>query len=180
VGHARRTIQWFYSEMNKATRGASGSQQRNHTGEESWNKYNQRQREAWSEYQQRNQKAQEKYEEDMERVERIRRMQGVFNRERNKYKRSYEQWHENPSDAYQQQNFQRDDWYWKTDKSYQDRKENERKERMRTSGNYTLEHHYEVLGLDTSRAEPYSEAEIKAAFRIKAKEYHPDQNLTNK
>jgi DnaJ-class molecular chaperone len=37
---------------------------------------------------------------------------------------------------------------------------------------------YVVLGLDPSGA--YTEAEIKAAFRAKALEYHPDTNKTNK
>ena len=43
-------------------------------------------------------------------------MQSVFNRERNKYKRSYESWRENGHGAYHQ-HFQREDWYWKTDTS---------------------------------------------------------------
>lgn len=174
VGQARRTLERFYSQVNRGRQsqysqkqgGASASQQNNQTRDDAWNRYNQR--------------VHEEYEEEMERVERIRRMQSVFNRERSKYKRSYEKWYENDSDAYQQQNFQREDWYWKTDKSYREKTANERKARMRTSENYTLAHHYEALGLDMSREEPYSEAEIKSAFRIKAKEYHPDQNLTNK
>lgn len=172
VGQARRTLEWFYTQGKRTTQSqyswkqgqTNGSQQ---TKQKSWNEYVK-------------QKFQEEHEEEMERVERIRRMQGVFNRERNKYRRSYEQWHENPSDAYQQQNFQRNDWYWNTEKSYQDRKANEWKAGTRASGNYILARHYEVLGLDTSRAESYSEAEIKAAFRTKAKEFHPDQNPTNK
>ncbi|KAL9313141.1 hypothetical protein ACSQ67_018593 [Phaseolus vulgaris] len=53
---------------------------------------------------------------DLEEKERIRRMQSVFNRERNKYKRSYESWRENGHGAYHQ-HFQREDWYWKTDTS---------------------------------------------------------------
>lgn len=174
VGQARRTLEWFYSQVNRGRQsrysqkqgGASGSQQNNQTRDDAWNRFNQR--------------LHEEYEEEMERVERIRRMQSVFNRERSKYKRSYEKWYENDSDAYHQQNFQREDWYWKTDKSYREKTANERKARMRTSENYKLAHHYEALGLDMSRAEPYSEAEIKAAFRIKAKAYHPDQNLNNK
>uniref|UniRef100_A0A0D6R935 J domain-containing protein n=1 Tax=Araucaria cunninghamii TaxID=56994 RepID=A0A0D6R935_ARACU len=174
VGQARRSLEWVYSQVNRAKQsqyswkqgGESGSQQSARTREESWNRYNQRLRED--------------YEEEMERVERIRRMQGVFNRERSKYQRSYEKWYENASDAYRQQNFQREDWYWKTDKAYKERIANERKARMRASGNYALAHHYEVLGLNMSRAEPYSEAEIKVAFRVKAKEYHPDQNPKNK
>ncbi|KAJ6709680.1 CHAPERONE DNAJ-DOMAIN SUPERFAMILY PROTEIN [Salix koriyanagi] len=49
------------------------------------------QEEAWKNY---NRRMQEAYEEETERVERIRRMQSVFNRERNKCKRDYERWRE--------------------------------------------------------------------------------------
>ncbi|KAL4587438.1 hypothetical protein LXL04_000309 [Taraxacum kok-saghyz] len=61
---------------------------------------------------------QEEYKEEMERVERIRRMQSVFNREKNKYRRGYERWREEEEDGAYHQRFQRDDWYWKTDTSY--------------------------------------------------------------
>lgn len=73
-------------------------------------------------------------------------MQNVFNRERNKYKRSYESWREYGPGAYHQHH-QREDWYWKTDTSYRDRKTNYR-ETPREGGNYALSHHYSVLGLD--------------------------------
>ncbi|CAK7347376.1 unnamed protein product [Dovyalis caffra] len=110
--------------------------------------------------------------------ERIRRMQSVFNRERNKFKRDYESWRENGAGAYNQ-HFQRDDWYWKTDTSFRDQRANFRRH-PRDSGSYPLSHHYSVLGLDRSRTTPYTEAEIKTAFRTKAKEFHPDQNQDNK
>ncbi|XP_050214705.1 uncharacterized protein LOC126665821 isoform X2 [Mercurialis annua] len=132
------------------------------------------QEESWKRYQRR---LQEEYEEEMERVERIRRMQSVFNRERNKYKRNYESWRENGQGQYHQ-HFQRDDWYWKTDTSFRDQRTNPRT--PRESANYQLSHHYLVLGLSRSRTTPYTEAEIKNAFRIKAKEFHPDQNQDNK
>ncbi|XP_052189476.1 uncharacterized protein LOC127799467 isoform X2 [Diospyros lotus] len=133
------------------------------------------QEEAWKRY---NRRMQEEYEEEMERVERIRRMQSVFNRERNKYKRSYESWRENGPGAYHQ-HFQREDWYWKTDTSYRDRRTNFR-ETPRANASYPLSHHYSVLGLDRLRTAPYSDNEIKNAFRAKAKEFHPDQNQENK
>lgn len=44
----------------------------------------------------------------------------------------------------------------------------------------SMSHHYSVLGLSRSRSEPFSDAEIKTAFRRKAMEYHPDQNQNNK
>ncbi|XVE55703.1 hypothetical protein DITRI_Ditri03aG0179500 [Diplodiscus trichospermus] len=133
------------------------------------------QEEAWRRY---NRRMQEEYEEEMERVERIRRMQSVFNRERNKYKRSYESWRENGPGAYHQ-HFQRDDWYWKADTSYRDQRTNYRQP-QRDSAIYPLSHHYTVLGLDRARAKPYTEEEIKTAFRAKAKQFHPDQNQDNK
>ncbi|THF98134.1 hypothetical protein TEA_004138 [Camellia sinensis var. sinensis] len=43
-----------------------------------------------------------------------------------------------------------------------------------------LSHHYSVLGLDRLRTKPYTDVEIKTAFRTKAKEFHPDQNQDNK
>ncbi|KAJ0765538.1 hypothetical protein HanPI659440_Chr08g0304621 [Helianthus annuus] len=51
-------------------------------------------------------------EEEMERVERIRRMQSVFNREKIKHRRGYERWRDDSYWEYHQ-HFQRDDWYWK-------------------------------------------------------------------
>ncbi|KAK1299660.1 hypothetical protein QJS10_CPB13g00061 [Acorus calamus] len=132
--------------------------------------------EAWKRY---NQRMQEEIEEEIERVERIRRMQNVFNRERSKYQRGYESWRENGPGAYHQQ-FQRDDWYWKTESSSKDRRANNSRSMPRERGNYAMSHHYSVLGLDRSRAKPYSDAEVKTAFRAKAMEYHPDQNPDNK
>lgn len=165
-GQVRKTLEWFSIQVTRtrAWKGKSGSSYRTAYQEEAWRKHNKR--------------MQEEYEEEMERVERIRRMQNVFNRERNKFKRGYESWREHGPNAYHQ-HFQREDWYWKTDNSYRDRRTNYR-ETPRESGNYALSHHYSVLGLDRFRKAPYSDAEIKSAFRTKAKEYHPDQNQDNK
>ncbi|KAK4571814.1 hypothetical protein RGQ29_030283 [Quercus rubra] len=167
VGQLRRTVDWFYVQLNRSQsswKGSSGSSFRSSFQEDAWKRYNRR--------------MQEEYEEEMERVERIRRMQSVFNRERNKYKRGYESWKENGSNAYHQ-HFQRDDWYWKADTSFRDQKANYR-ETPRASASYSLSHHYSVLGLDRTRRTPYTEAEIKKAFRAKAKQFHPDQNQNNK
>ncbi|GFS44127.1 chaperone DnaJ-domain superfamily protein [Actinidia rufa] len=110
--------------------------------------------------------------------ERIRRMQSVFNRERSKFKRSYENWRESGPGAYHQ-DFQREDWYWKTDASYRNQRTNFR-ETPHGSASYLLSHHYSVLGLDRLRTKPYTDDEIKTAFRAKAKQFHPDQNQNNK
>uniref|UniRef100_A0A2P2JTD1 Uncharacterized protein LOC8265248 isoform X2 n=1 Tax=Rhizophora mucronata TaxID=61149 RepID=A0A2P2JTD1_RHIMU len=142
------------------------------TGTTFWTAF---QEEAWKRY---NRRLQEKYEEEMERVERIRHMQSVFNRERNKYRRGYESWRENDLGAYHQ-HFQRNDWNWKTNASFKDNESNFRR-KPRDGTNYPLSHHYLVLGLDRSRVTPYTDDEIKTAFRAKAKEFHPDQNQDNK
>lgn len=166
VGQLRRTVDWFYDQLVRSQskwKGATGGSFRTNFQEEAWKRYNRR--------------MQEEYEEEMERVERIRRMQSVFNRERNKYKRSYESWKENSEGGYHQ-HFQRDDWYWKTDTSYKNR--TNFKETPRGGANYSLSHHYTVLGLSRSRTKAYTDDEIKTAFRAKAMEFHPDQNQDNK
>lgn len=171
--YAARRLRWTIDELyaqltrsQSAWKGATGSARsfRTYFQEEACKNYNRRMQEA--------------YEEEMERVERIRRMQSVFNRERNKYTRDHEKWRENGPGAYHQ-NFQRDDWYWKTNTSFREQRTNFRRT-SRDSGSYSLSHHYSVLGLDRSRTAPYTEAEIKTAFRTKAKEFHPDQNQDNK
>ncbi|XP_042521169.1 uncharacterized protein LOC122094438 isoform X1 [Macadamia integrifolia] len=131
VAQLRRTVDFFYTELTRS-KGSTGGSFRSSFKGEAWKRYNRR--------------LQEDYEEEMERVERIRRMQSVFNRERNKYKRSYERWRENDPGAYHQ-HFQRDDWYWTNDTSYKEQRANSRAT-PRESGNYSLSHHYSVLGLD--------------------------------
>lgn len=167
VGRLRRTVDWFYSQLTRSQsswKGATNGSFRTNFQEEARRRYNRR--------------MQEEYEEELERVERIRRMQSVFNRERNKYKSSYDSWKEGGRGEYHQ-NFQREDWYWKTDTSYKDRKSNFR-ETPRDGASYLLSHHYAVLGLNRLRTQPYTESDIKTAFRKKAKEFHPDQNQHNK
>lgn len=167
VTQLRRTVDWVYSQLTRpqsSWKNSSSGSFRTSFQEEAWKRYNRR--------------LQEEYEEEMERVERIRRMQSVFNRERNKYKRSYESWSQNSQDGYHQ-HFQRNDWYWKADTSYRDRG-TKFKEAPRATANYALSHHYLVLGLDRLRTKPYTDDEIKSAFRAKAKEFHPDQNQDNK
>lgn len=168
VGHLRqfgRTVDWLSAQFSRMQSGKGGNGSfRSSFQEEARRRYRKR--------------MQEEYEEEMERVERIRRMQSVFNRERNKYKRSYESWRENGPGAYHQ-HFQREDWYWTSDSSFKDRKTNY-KQAPQQSGAYSLSRHYQVLGLDRLRTKPYTDDEIKSAFRAKALEYHPDQNQDNK
>ncbi|XP_056167756.1 dnaJ homolog subfamily C member 7 homolog isoform X1 [Syzygium oleosum] len=162
VSRLRQTVNWVYAQLTRSHESAKSF--RTAFQEEAWKRYNRRMQEA--------------YEEEMERVERIRRMQSVFNRERSKYNRGYESWKENDGGAYTQQ-FQRDDWYWKADTSSRYRSTNFRRA-PRENASYPLSHHYSVLGLDRSRKTPYTDAEIKTAFRAKALEFHPDQNQDNK
>ncbi|KAH9690052.1 J domain-containing protein [Citrus sinensis] len=166
LGSSGRLLTGSILRPQSSWKGASGSSFRSSFQEEAWKRYNRRMR--------------EEYEEEMERVERIRRMQSVFNRERNKYKKSYESWRQNDYDnGTYHHHFQRDDWYWKADPSYRQQRTNFRQP-PRESESYSLSHHYSVLGLDRLRKAPYTEAEIKTAFRAKAKEFHPDQNQDNK
>uniref|UniRef100_M1A1L9 Heat shock protein binding protein n=1 Tax=Solanum tuberosum TaxID=4113 RepID=M1A1L9_SOLTU len=143
VTQLRSTVDFVYSQS--AQRSRAGGSFRTSFQEEAWKRYNCRMR--------------EEYEEEMERVERIRRMQSVFNRERNKHKRSYESWQENGQSAYHQ-HFQRNDWYWKADTSFRDRGTNFR-EAPRANASNPLSHDYSVLGLDRSRTKPYTDDEIK-------------------
>lgn len=152
------------TRSQSSRKGATGGSFRTSFQEEAWKRYNRR--------------MQEEYEEEMERVERIRRMQSVFNRGREKYKKSYESWKEGGSGA-DHQHFQREDWYWKTDTSYRDRRNNFNRT-PQDNESYLLSHHYSVLGLNRLRTKPYTDDEIKTAFRTKAKEFHPDQNQENK
>ncbi|XP_039052722.1 uncharacterized protein LOC120194505 [Hibiscus syriacus] len=113
-------------------------------------------------------------------------MQSVFNRERNKYKRSYEIWREYGPGAYHQ-HFQRDDWYWKAEAQYTDQRTNFRQS-QRDNVSYPLSHHYSVLGLDRKSENVvwilvFKHSNLKngsTAIRAKAKQFHPDQNQDNK
>ncbi|XP_026391040.1 uncharacterized protein LOC113286669 isoform X2 [Papaver somniferum] len=150
VGQLRYTINWIYSQFGRTPaswKGTSNGSYSSSFKEEARRRYQQR--------------MQEELEEEIERVERIRRMQSVFNRERNKHRRGFERWRENEAepDAYHQ-HFQREDWYWKTSTSHKAENSNARAA-PREPGSYMLSHHYSILGLDRWRTKPYTEAEIK-------------------
>jgi len=164
ITQVRRSVDWFYTQLNKmqttsSWRYTSNSSSRGSFSEEAKKRYYQR--------------MQQEYEEEQERVQRIRHMQSVFNRERNKFRRDYESWRENgPPGGYNY--IPRDDWYWQTDTH----SEHKTRRTYTPAGPrvYPMSHHYAVLGLDRSRAIPYTDAEVKTAFRTKAMEVHPDQN----
>ncbi|KAK4744020.1 hypothetical protein SAY87_010332 [Trapa incisa] len=127
---------------------------------------------AWIKY---NSRLREEYKEEMERVERIRRMQSIFNRERNNHRRSYERWREHGAGAHEHLH----DWYWNAETYFRDEWTHYQTPPKDFSAPSLL-HHYSVLGLDRSRKMQYTDDEIKKAFRAKAKEFHPDQNQENK
>ncbi|XP_062212270.1 uncharacterized protein LOC133913213 isoform X1 [Phragmites australis] len=165
ITQVRRSVDWFYTQLSKVQttsswRNTSNSSSRGNFSEEAKKRYYQR--------------MQQEYEEEQERVQRIRHMQSVFNRDRNKFRGSYESWRENgPPGGYNY--IPRDDWYWQTDTSHSEHK-NRRTYTPAGHRVYPMSHHYAVLGLDRSRATPYTDAEVKTAFRAKAMEVHPDQN----
>ncbi|KAG9440666.1 hypothetical protein H6P81_020831 [Aristolochia fimbriata] len=161
AGKLRQTVDRFYAQLSRSF---SWGENYSSFKEQSWKRYYRR--------------MQEEHEDEMERLERIRRMQNVFNRAKNKRK-SYETWTEYGPGAYHQYS-QREDWYWKAD-TYQ-RNHNTKSgsgPTPRSTGNYVLSQHYSVLGLDRFRRKPYTDVEIKTAFRTKAMEFHPDQNQGN-
>ncbi|KAJ1287629.1 hypothetical protein BS78_02G025100 [Paspalum vaginatum] len=129
--------------------------------------------EAWERYYQR---MRDRSEDQTERVERIRRMQDVFKKERSKC-RDYRTWESDNPSYYQHRH--RDDWYWDAEAFYANQRTNFKSMPMETMS-YSMSRHYSILGLDRSRPEPFSDSEIKNAFRRKAMEYHPDQNQNNK
>uniref|UniRef100_A0A803MTI2 J domain-containing protein n=1 Tax=Chenopodium quinoa TaxID=63459 RepID=A0A803MTI2_CHEQI len=161
VGQLRqfgRTVDWISAQMSRmqSQKGGSGSF-RSSFQEEARRRYRQR--------------MQEEYEEELERVMSAfadscsllpsrRRHGGGF-----QLLLDYED--------------KREDWYWTAESSFRDRKANY-KQTPQHSGSYSLSRHYAVLGLDRLRTKPYTDDEIKSAFRAKALEYHPDQNQGNK
>ncbi|KAJ3672815.1 hypothetical protein LUZ60_006189 [Juncus effusus] len=163
ITQVRRSVDWINSHLNRMQ--SSGGSWRTNTNRSNFSE------EAWKRY---NRRMQEEYEEELERVQRIRRMQSVFNRERNKHRRGYEKWREG-NEEYRY--VPRDDWYWKTENNTYHKAKPHSSHNTRT---YILSHHYSILGLDRARTTPYTDAEIKTAFRTKAMECHPDQNQDNK
>ncbi|GJN24428.1 hypothetical protein PR202_gb12166 [Eleusine coracana subsp. coracana] len=89
--------------------------------------------------------------------ERIRRMQDEFKKERSKC-RDYRTWKSHNPNYYQHS--QRYDWYWDAEAFYANQRTRSRSMPRETMG-YAMSHHYSILGLDRSRSEPFSDAEIK-------------------
>ncbi|CAM6104131.1 unnamed protein product [Calypogeia fissa] len=131
--------------------------------------------------------------EHIRQMEMLRRRQEAFDRERMRYKRNYDSWQERHGDKWDWR-WQGTRWEWQgeservwQEESADDWRRASQRERQRgsrtgaeTMRETSIQQHYIVLGLDPTRARPYTEAEIKAAFRAKALELHPDTNKTNK
>ncbi|KAG6466850.1 hypothetical protein ZIOFF_075334 [Zingiber officinale] len=165
AGELRKTAEWVYTQLSRlrfTSTWSNSTSSSSHEGSK---------QEAWKRYYRR---MQEEYDDERERVERIRQMQSVFNRGRNKHK-TYRSWTDNDPGKYQY--IPREDWYYETSTSRSDHKSSY-KSTPNYRGHYTMSHHYTVLGLDRTRAEPYTDAE--SAFRTKAMEHHPDQNQENR
>ncbi|KAM3310970.1 hypothetical protein ACQJBY_031562 [Aegilops geniculata] len=164
VGHVRKSVDWFYTQTTSSWRKTSKRSTGGTFSDDARRRYYQR--------------MQQEFEDEQERVQRIRHMQSVFNRERNKFRKSYESWKENgPPGGYNY--IPRDDWYWQSDTPNSENK-NRRTYTPAGPRGYPMSHHYTVLGLDRSRGTPYTDAEVKSAFRTKAMEVHPDQNQDNR
>ncbi|XP_042392390.1 uncharacterized protein LOC121983820 isoform X2 [Zingiber officinale] len=165
AGELRKTAEWVYTQLSRLRSTSTWSNSTSSSSHEG------SKQEAWKRYYRR---MQEEYDDERERVERIRQMQSVFNRGRNKQK-TYRSWTDNDPGKYQY--IPREDWYYETSTSHSDHKSSY-KSTPNYRGHYTMSHHYTVLGLDRTRAEPYTDAE--SAFRTKAMEHHPDQNQENR
>lgn len=115
--------------------------------------------------------------EEVERLERMRRMAEAFHRERAHYTRSYERWQEATQNPEEEQTSTRDDWSWtKSDWETWKNADRGRHGTSQRSWGSPNAKYYRTLGLDESKAGTYSQADIKAAYRAKAMEYHPDRN----
>lgn len=130
--------------------------------------------------------------EHIRQMELLRRRQEAFERERMRNKRNYDSWQERHGDKWDWR-WQGTRWEWQgeservwQDESADDWRYQSQRERQNSRTNAepsrgaSNQQHYAVLGLDPSRSHLYTEAEIKAAFRAKALEFHPDTNKTNK
>ncbi|KAL6647112.1 hypothetical protein ACP70R_014549 [Stipagrostis hirtigluma subsp. patula] len=185
VGQLRRTVSWFYTQLSRSEPYIYWEdipRRRNRCGE-AWERYYQRIRENREDQRERVSKHQflrllilGKCKCKASSIERIRRMQDVFKKERGKC-RDYRTWDGHNPSYYQHS--RRDEWYWDAEAFYANQRTNFRS-MPRETMSYTMSHHYSILGLDRSRSQPFSDAEIKNAFRRKAMEYHPDQNRNNK
>ncbi|XP_044457115.1 uncharacterized protein [Triticum aestivum] len=148
VGQLRRTFGWFYTQLSRSEpyvywedipRGP------NRCGD------------AWRYYR----RTRETNEDQRKRVERIMHMQDMFKKERSKCRDYRTRNGHNPT---YNQHSRREDWYEDAETFYANQRTNFRS-RPREAMQYSMSHHYSVLGLNRSRPEPFSDAEIKDCRR---------------
>lgn len=153
-------------------------------------KQRQRVRTAQEEYartrarQMREEEAKANAEEEMRRQTRWQHMKMEEDKERDRYRRAFARW-QRETQHHQHQEQQHHYWDGKSfGHGWSEESENQKKsqhQRSRVVGRMSTEfsQHWQLLGLDRNRPQPFSHAEIKAAFREKAMEYHPDRNPAN-
>ncbi|KAL2653149.1 hypothetical protein R1flu_021277 [Riccia fluitans] len=165
--------------------------QRQTSGYQQYTKEEQ-QRKAWPNFRQDEAEAKRLWEEHVEEMERLRRRQEAFERERMRTKRNYESWQERHGDKWEWR-WHGNRWEWQgeaerrraaegRDEWWRDKYGQKSESRTRSAAGpspLSKGQYYAALGLDVTRSPPYTEAEIKAAFRAKAMEFHPDQNQGN-
>ncbi|BBM98571.1 hypothetical protein MPTK1_1g14490 [Marchantia polymorpha subsp. ruderalis] len=180
------------TQGNRSRPGANSRQGTNPQGHGSGSQQYRKseQQQTWSHFKQDEAESKRMWEEHMEEMERIRRRQEAFDRERMRTKRNYESWQERHGDKWEWK-WHGNKWEWQGEAErrraaegrndwWRDAQGQKSKSRKDSPPSVSTAEHYDVLGLDVSRSPPYTEAEIKAAFRAKALELHPDQNQSNK
>uniref|UniRef100_A0A453BNX1 Uncharacterized protein n=1 Tax=Aegilops tauschii subsp. strangulata TaxID=200361 RepID=A0A453BNX1_AEGTS len=100
-------------------------------------------------------------------------MQDMFKKERSKCRDYRTRNGHNPT---YNQHSRREDWYEDAETFYANQRTNFRS-RPREAMQYSMSHHYSVLGLNRSRPEPFSDAEIKR-MRLGEKQWNTIQTKT--
>ncbi|KAL3684944.1 hypothetical protein R1sor_002966 [Riccia sorocarpa] len=183
------------SQGNSSGPGASSRQSTDAHGQTSGNQQHsktEQERGEWPNFRQDQAETRRLWEEHVEEMERLRRRQEAFERERMRTKRNYESWHERHGDKWEWR-WHGNRWEWQgeaerrhaaegRDEWWRDKygkKTGSQAGSQATPSPLSKAQHYAALGLDVTRSKPYTQAEIKAAFRAKAMEFHPDQNQGN-
>ncbi|KAG6502478.1 hypothetical protein ZIOFF_034757 [Zingiber officinale] len=171
AGELRKTAEWVYTQLSRLRSTSTWSNSTSSSSHEG------SKQEAWKRYYRR---MQEEYDDERERVVSYSIHYSFLHPSKSCVNAKLESWQEIIEGKYGlYQYIPREDWYYETSTSHSDHKSSY-KSTPNYRGHYTMSHHYTVLGLDRTRAEPYTDAEVKSAFRTKAMEHHPDQNQENR
>eukprot|EP00271_Cylindrocystis_brebissonii_P005167 TRINITY_DN17114_c0_g1_i1.p1 TRINITY_DN17114_c0_g1~~TRINITY_DN17114_c0_g1_i1.p1 ORF type:complete len:289 (+),score=61.05 TRINITY_DN17114_c0_g1_i1:147-1013(+) len=173
LGLRRRLL--HIERMHTATHTAGQQRQRVRTAQEEYARAQARQ--------QRSEQARAHAEEDMRREARYQYMKSEEEKARDRFRRAYARWQRETS-QHQQQEQQHQYWDGRSF-GHGWSEEEERRSRWQQQANRgagrersapSAAQHWQLLGLDRNPEKPFSSAEIKAAFRKKAMEHHPDVN----